>query len=275
MNETEMMYIAIGFILALTGFGLLAMQVFQAWKDEKRKIEEDLTLSKQYEPKKSMSKMMIFIMMGSTSVIFVLLMTILLSVGGGSASLPVASDLAAKFIMLMGATSLVSNIARIPNAKNAVRDMAYYPLFPDDIEEAMRNEKDLNKRHEIMDKYMEENGLNKGLWYFGKYLVINTIPETNILYMFMMTDLILVFTGLMGTMENVQDISPEFSSTMFATGVLFVILTIPSIISMKKSADIEMRDENFAKKMLTAFYGFAPGIIGLVIMMYALMPIMG
>ena len=275
MNETEMMYIAVGFILALTGFGILAMQVFQAWKDEKRKIEEDFTLSKQYEPKRSMSNMMVFIMVGSTSLMYVLVMAMLLLILGDNTSLPVASDLVAKFIMLMGATSLIGNISRIPNAKYAVRDMAYYPVFPEDIEEAIKNEKDLNKRHEIMDKYMEENGLNKGRWYFGKYMVINTIPETNSLYMFMMTDLILVFSGLMGTMENVQDISPEFSSTMFATGVLFVILTLPSIFFMKKAADIDMNDKNFAKKILKTFYGAIPPIIGLVIMIYALLPIMG
>ncbi len=275
MNETEMMYIAIGFILALTGFGILAMQVFQAWKDEKRKIEEDFTLSKQYEPKMSMGKMMVFIAMGSTPVVFVLLTTMLLWISEESVSLPVASDLVAKFIMLMGATALIGNIARIPNAKNAVRDIAYYPAFPDDVKQAMNAEKDLNKRYAIMEKYVEEKGLSKSDQYFGRYLIFNTLPETNNLYILLITIQLLVFTGLMGETGNVQDISPELSSTMFTTGVLFVILTIPSIFSMKKSADMEMGGENYAKKVLTAVYGFVPGIIGLGIMTYAMLPIMG
>ena len=275
MNETEMMYIAIGFILALTGFGILAMQVFQAWKDEKRKIEEDFTLSKQYEPKGSISLMMVFIMIASSSVIFVLLVTLMLSLGEEAVSIPVASDLVAKFIMLMGATALVSNIARIPNAKNAVRDFAYYPALPDDVKNTMKKENDPQKREKMIKEFAEEHGLKYGKKNFGKYLVFNAFPETNNLYILLITIQLLVFTGLLGTMENVQDISPEFSSTMFATGILFVILTLPSIFFMKKAAEMEMNDKNFAKKVLTAVYGFVPGIIGLGIMVYAMLPLLG
>ena len=275
MNETEMMYIAVGFILALTGFGLLAMQTFQAWKGEKRKIEEDFALSKQYEPSKSMGTMMVFIMITGSSLMYILVMTLLLSIVCDDSSLPVASDLVAKFIMLMGATSLIGNIARMPNLKESVGAVAYVPRFPDSIKAELEGERDLNRRYEIMEKFVEENGLNRGRWYFGKDMVINVIPETNNIYIFMIAEMLMIFTGLMGDMGDVQDISPEFSSAMFATGVLFVILTIPSIFYMKKAAEIEMNEKNFGKKILMVVYGAIPPIIGLVLMMYKLVSIMG
>ena len=275
MNETEMMYIAVGFILAVTGFGVLAMQTFQAWKGEKRKIEEDFALSKQYEPSKSMGTMMVFIMITGSSLMYILVMTLLLSIVCDDSSLPVASDLVAKFIMLMGATSLIGNIARMPSLKESVRAIAYVPRFPDSIKAELEGERDLNRRYEIMEKFVEENGLNRGRWYFGKYMVINVIPETNNIYIFMIAEMLMIFTGLMGDVGDVQDISPEFSSAMFATGVLFVILTIPSIFFMKKAAEIEMNEKNFGKKILMVVYGAIPPIIGLVLMMYKLISIMG
>ena len=273
MNETEMMYIAVGFMLSLAGLALFAMQVFQAWKDEKRKIEEDFTLSKQYEPKSSLGMVMAFIAMAATSLIFVILTTMMLSISERSVLLPVTSDLVAKFIMLMGATSLVGSIARIPNAKHAVRDIAYYPALPDDVKDTLRYERDPGKRQKMIRDFVEEKGLEHGSENFGRYFVINAVSDTNNIYILLITIQLMAFTGLMGRLEHTRDISPEFSSTLFVTGVLFVLLTIPSIVSMKKAADIEMNQKNFGKKILVAFYGFAPGIIGLAIMTYVMLPI--
>jgi len=130
MNETAMMYVVLGFILAAAGFGVYAMQVFQAYNREKRKIKEDFELSKMYEPEKAMQNIMVFIMIGSTGIVYVMLLSMFLSLfPEAETTVPNAYSLSAKFVMIMGATALIANLSRIFIVARAVQDLAYMPVL--------------------------------------------------------------------------------------------------------------------------------------------------
>ncbi len=272
MNDSDMMFIVLGFILALAGFGIYAMQVFQAYLREKKKIEEDFELSKKYDPGRAKDKILLFIMIGSTGIVFVMLLTVILSISEGYGSLPNSANLVARFIMIMGATVLVVDLSRISYVVKAARELTYQIALPEYID----SEKDFQKRREMETEYYEKNGFEDPNRNFGKYIVFNSLPETMLIYALLMNMLLLTFTNLLGGFgTGVQDINPEFASRIFAAGVLYVLLTIPAIFSMKKSAEMEMTQENFGKKIMVAVYGLIPSIMGLVIMILAMLPLLG
>ncbi|GEM_PF-2141228 len=273
MHESDMMYIVVGFILAIAGFGIYAMQVFQAYLKEKKKIEEDFELSKKYEPKAAMGLVMVFIMIGSTGIMYMLVTTVILLISENYELLPNAAGLVSRFIMLIGATVFVADISRIPYSTRAMREFVYDLILPEDI----KTEKDLQKRWEMEKEYYEKNGFEHPRRNFGKYVVFLTLPETMLMYIYLITILLIIFGGLMESeaTDVASDLDVGFVSGMFATGVLYVVLTIPAIFSMKKSAEIEMTRENFGKKILVALYGIIPSIMGLVMMIYMVISLIG
>ncbi len=270
MPQNILIYPVLGLVIALSGFGYYAMAVFRAYKEEKRRIEEDFGLSKKYEPKRGEPMTMIFIMLGSPGVVYVLITSVLLMVSATYDALPNASGLVARFIMLLGATVFVGDLSRIPYSVKAARELSYQPPMPDYI----REEKDMQKRNEMLKEYGEKNGLKNPRENFGKYIVFVALPETMLIYMYLITIMLMIFGGLMEKdATGIEDIDPGLASAMFATGILYIVLMIPAIFSMKKSAEMEMTPENFPKKVLVALYGFIPSIIGLVIMIYTMLPL--
>jgi hypothetical protein len=276
MSSNDIMYMVIGLILALLGFGYYTIEVWKAYNDEKRKIKEDFQLSQKYEPEKAAPKVFIFIAVGAEGIVYlILLMTLLMIFSQGKEDLQNSIALASKFIMLMGATVLVVDISRIFPVKEAVRDISYQVSIPKNIMDEITNEKDMQKRWNILLDYYEKENLHKGAMNFGKHTILTTIVETMLMYILLINILLLVSLGLIGKgPATVTDISAGFATNIFMAGVLYILLCIPSIFFMKKCAEISMENNGFVKKILMASYALSLPTIGLVIMIYAMLPLL-
>ena len=262
MFQDYLVYIVSGLVLAIAGFAYYAVEVLKAYNDEKRKIKEDFELSQKYEPEKAMMTIMSLIAMSFTGVVFTILLTLLLWIGNPE-NAPNTAELISKFIMIAGITSLIANISRMPYGIQAARDLSYQPILPDEI----KREKDLAKRAQMIEEFIKNQGLDNRSMNIGKYFLFHSLPETLNLYALLIAIELMAFTHAL-TIGNATNISTELSSQIFMSGILYIILTIPAIFSMKKSSEIEMTQENLVKKVLVAFYGFIPSIIGLIIMTY-------
>lgn len=264
MNSTDYAYMGIGLIVAIAGFLLYAAYTFRAYKDEKKKIEEDFSLSQKYRPEEALSKVLFFIVYGSTGVVYTCL-TMTLTMLFGTDALPLATSLLAKYVLIMGLSTLIADLARTPVAMDAARDLVYSPSIepPEDI----KNIKDIYERSKKEMEFYKSHGLRAGSWNFGRHVVVASLPETQLVYSFLIFVLLSIFTGLLG--DNLEgDITQAFAGNMFLAGLVFVVLSSSAILSMKKCTEIPM--EEFGKRVMVALSGYIPGIIGLAIMMYVL-----
>ncbi len=273
MPTDALLYSLIGLILALSGFGYYAIEVWKAYKEEKRKIEEDLWLSQKYAPENAMSKVMVYIMMRFTGVVYViLLITLLLVFSEGKGHLENSITLTSELIMLMGAVVLIANISMIPLTKDAVKDIVYQPReIPKDI----LSETNLEKRYRMIREYYEKEGLNTGAFNFGKHTILLSFPETLLIYALLTDILVMTFTGLMSREVVVfQDIDSGLASSIFFAGVLYVVLCLPTPYFMKKASELPIEGKDFAKRILMATYGLSLPTIGLAIMIYTMLPLL-
>ncbi len=273
MQSDALMYSLLGLILALAGFGYYAIEVWKAYKEEKKRIEEDFQLSEKYAPEKAVAKVMIYIMIGSTGVIYLfLLLSLLMVFSGENETFKNSIMLSSKFIMLMGAIVLITDVSKIPIAKNAVRDSVYEPK---ELPKEILSETNLEKRYEMMKEYYEKNGLNMSTFNFGKHIVFLAFLETLIIYSLLIGVLLLVMTGLMSEQPGgFQDIDSGLAASIFLAGVLYVALCIPTIYFTKKASEIPIEGKDFVKKMLTALYGLILPTLGLIIMIYTMLPLL-
>ncbi len=268
MNSTDYVYIILGLIIALLGFGYYFMQLFKWYNSEKKKIEEDISIVKKYNPDIGKPKVLVMAMLGATGTIYVFLTT-MLTVVLGSETYPVATSLLAKYVFVVGLSAFISNLARIPMGINAAVDMAYTPSAK--LPEEIRNTKDINARYRKEMEFYDSLGIRNGNKYFRKHIVFLSLPETQSIYALLIFIELMVFTGLSGRVKTETDISSAFANNMFMAGLVLVLLSISAIFFMKKAAEIHM--DEFPRKVKIGSIGYIPGIIGLLIMMYTMLPL--
>ena len=270
MNSADYVYMGAGLLLALAGFGYYAMEIFRAYKEEKKKIEEDFGLSQKYAPEKATYGVLIFIQMGATGPIYVLLSFILVYVFA-SDSCPNSTLLASQFVFVMGITSLISNISRIPVATEAVREMAYVPSV--EIPEEIKKIESLNERWKKKMEFYENSGIKNGRRHFGKYTIFMALTDTWNIYALLSFLLALIGTGLFNKGELPQlDVSKDLANSTFFAGLIYAVLTVTTVFSMKKSTEIPIED--FKDRIKTASKGFIIPLIAFVFLIYMMLPLL-
>ena len=269
MQSDALMYSLLGLILALAGFGYYAIEVWKAYKDEKKRIEGDFQLSEKYAPEKALHRVLIFLQMGSTSTLYVLLSIILVYVSG-SDSYPNSTLLASQFVFIMGITSLISSISRIPIAKEGVRDTVYVPAI--DVPDEIKNIENLSERLEKETEFYEKAGLRNWRKSFGKYSIFMALGDTWNIFSLLAFVLVLIGTELLGNEGSTPvEVSKELANTIFFAGLLYSILTITTIFSMKKSTEIPI--ENFGERLKVASRGYAIPLIAFLFLIYTMLPL--
>jgi len=253
MNPTE--YAIIGVLVALVGILIYEKYTLRAYSEEKKRIEEDISLSQKYAPKKALGMLYVALVNGANGAIFVLLALVLFYANDMGS---IRASLSAKYILILGFSVLIANLSVIPIATEAMKDIVYFPSVK--VPKEIRDIKDMDERTRKEKEFYENEGIKNGSKNFGKHLILMSMPETLIIFAFIVFFLI----------SNNGKMTEALAENLFTIGLVFVLLAAMAIPIMKKAAEIPI--EKLPKKLIIAYLAYVPATVGFVIIiMYMIM----